>query len=348
MGMLHTREEIIFLMRGFFALPIITKLGKTGIIDQMLKGEFGIRDIEHVKNIEIFQYVVSYLVQIGLLKSSPINQDKYSVTELGGKVLSRYGSFVLLHSYRTFMDNFESMLFDDKVEIPKCDRLENVIGSGLTNGRKFFPESLKMLENKNINTIIDVGCGDGYFLSRVIEKFNSINVVPIDLSKTAIDQSVKNINSLNANCNVCPIQSDAFDVELWSYELLKHYGKLNKEVVISVWYVVHELSEGRIDRVVKFFKKIHENLPYAQLIIGEITRIDDELLSLNRYQSLMPEFQFFHDVSKQGVLTWKDYQKVLKSIPYTVSNIKVFDPILDCDKVIPTAFIWHLKPMDKL
>jgi len=344
--MLHTREEIIFLMRGFFALPIIAKLGKKGILDQMLKGEFRLEDIEDIGNIEIFQYVVSYLVQVGLLKSSSSDQGSYCVTRLGEKVLSRYGSFVLLHSYHTFMEDFETMLFDNKGDIPKCDRLENVIGSGLTNGRKFFPEALKMLKDTNIETIVDIGCGDGNFLSKIIQGFDVANVVPVDLSQIALDQTVDNINSLTADCDLCPIRSDAFDVELWSSKLLNNYGgKINNEIVISVWYVVHELSQGRIDRVVEFFNKIYKYLPEAQLVIGEIARVEDKLLSYNRHRSLMPEFQFFHDVSKQGVLTWEEYQEVLNNIPYKVRNIKLFDPLLNDDKVVPTAFIWHLEPI---
>jgi SAM-dependent methyltransferase len=344
--MLQTREEIIFLMRGFFALPIIAKLGKKGILTQILKGEFGIHDIENIGNVDVFKHVVSYLVQIGLLKKSLNGLDKYCVTRLGEKILSRYGSFVLLHSYHTFMDDFESMLFDNGGSIPNCDRLENVIGSGLTNGRKFFPEALRMLEKTEIGTIIDIGCGDGYFLSKIIDNFDVVDVVPVDLSQIALDQSVKNLNSLTANCNICPILSDAFDVELWSSKLLNHYSKTNKEIIISVWYVVHELSQRNVDRVVEFFNKIYKYMPKAQLIIGEITRIDDKLLSRNRYQSLMPEFQFFHDVSGQGILTWEEYQKVLDNIPYSVSDLKMFDPILDGDQVVPTSFIWHLKPLE--
>jgi SAM-dependent methyltransferase len=343
--MLDTREEIIFLMRGFFALPIIAKLGKAGVIKQILNGEFRLQDIDNIENPEMFRYVVSYLIQVGLLKTSSKNKDYYIATQLGEKILSRYGSFILLHSYHTFMDEFDSMLFDKNHVIPCCDRLDNVIGSGLTNGRKFFPKALKMLEGVNIGTIVDIGCGDGYFLSNIINSFNSANIVAVDLSEIALDKTVENLNSLERVGDICPIKSDAFNVEFWSSAIQKHYSELNNEVIISVWYVVHELSQGSVDRVVEFFNAIYKYLPSAQLIIGEIVRIDDRLLSYNRSVSLMPEFQFFHDVSKQGILTWGEYQEVLEKIPYEVSNIEIFDPILDHDKVIPTSFIWHLAPI---
>ena len=139
MTTLNTREEILFLLRGFFATPILTTLGKSGVIDQFLKGKFRLQDLKPVKNDEVFLYIVKYLVQIGLLRILDSDNEYYETTILGKKILSRYGSFVLLHSYSSFMDNLDSMLFDNNASVPQCDRLENVIGSGLTNGRKFFP-----------------------------------------------------------------------------------------------------------------------------------------------------------------------------------------------------------------
>ncbi|MBT6439834.1 MAG: class I SAM-dependent methyltransferase [Flavobacteriales bacterium] len=343
MSILNTREEILFLLRGFFATPIITVLGKSGVIDQMLKGEFRLQDIKSVENVEIFEYTIKYLVQIGLLRSGR-KSEYYEMTILGEKILSRYGSFVLLHSYRSFMDNLDSMLFDKNSQIPKCDRLENVIGSGLTNGRKFFPEAIKMLDCIELGTIVDIGCGDGYFLSKVIEKFPEVDVVASDLSEIAINQTVLNLNAIDNSLNITTILGDAYDVKKWSAELLNKNTNIKEEIVISIWYVVHEVSQGKPERIIEFFKEIYKFLPKAQLIIGEITRINDKLLSRNRYHSLMPEFQFFHDISKQGVLSWEEYQLILKNIPYSLKAEKLFDPILDDVKVIPTGFIWHLSP----
>ena len=201
-----------------------------------------------------------------------------------------------------------------------------------------------MLDCIELGTIVDIGCGDGYFLSKVIEKFPEVDVVASDLSEIAIDQTVLNLDAIDNSLDITTILEDAYDVKKWSAELLNKNSDIKEEIVISIWYVLHEVSQGKTDRVVKFLKEIYEFLPKAQLIIGEITRVDDELLSRNRYHSLLPEFQFFHDISKQGILSWEEYQLILKDIPYSLKAEKLFDPILDDVEVIPTSFIWHLSP----
>ncbi|WP_269611066.1 hypothetical protein [Prochlorococcus marinus] len=36
--MLNPREELVFLLRGFFATPLLTALGEKGILDSFVEG----------------------------------------------------------------------------------------------------------------------------------------------------------------------------------------------------------------------------------------------------------------------------------------------------------------------
>ena len=60
----------------------------------------------------------------------------------------------------------------DKNLISKCDRLENVIGSGKVHGRKFFQKGISRISKifGEINTHVDIGCGDGQYLSLLNNK----------------------------------------------------------------------------------------------------------------------------------------------------------------------------------
>jgi hypothetical protein len=346
MTKLNTREEIIFLIRGFFSNPILTSLGKAGILDQFIEGEFRLKDFKLIKNPEVFSYIVKYLAQIGLLSASNSEVDSYSATPLGKKIFARYGTFVLLHSYKSFMDDVDSLLFDENTPTPKCDRLENVIGSGLTHGSRYFPVALKMLDKTKLGTMIDMGCGDGFFLSSVVERFPGVDIVASDFSQIALDQTVLNVNKVDNSINITTILSDLYNVEKWASEFLEKNKQVKENIAISIWYVIHEISQGSVERVINLFNNIHKFLPKAQLIIGEITRIDDELLAENRLLSVMPEFQFFHDISGQGILKWSEYQTILEKIPYTLTAEQIFDPLSSDTGEIPTGFIWHLVPND--
>lgn len=344
MNNLNPREEIVFLMRGFFSCPILTTLGKSGILDRFVKGPFRIQDISGIENYGVFSTVLNYLINVGLLKRKEApDSTVYEPTELGKKVFTRYGSFVLLHSYRSFMVELESLLFEKNESRPRCDRLENVIGSGLTNGRKFFPKALNMLKNLDVQTIADIGCGDGDFLTRVLDLFPQAEVIASDISDISIKQTLANLHRRYPQTHIESVLTDAFKVENWA-SLLADKAKQNKgDIIASMWYLIHEISHRNEDRIVDFLYRIHQLCPRAQLIIGEITRIDEALLSKHRYSSIMPEILFFHDVSGQGVLSWEQYQSIRQRIPYDICGEALFDLIEDGDKKIPTGFVWHLK-----
>ena len=102
--------------------------------------------------------------------ASLTNASKNSVTFLGKKILSRSGSFHLIHSYAPFINNLEEILKSKTKKNIQCDRNENILGSGLTNGRKFFPKALELIKDDDFDIVADIGCGNGDFLSKTISK----------------------------------------------------------------------------------------------------------------------------------------------------------------------------------
>ena len=81
------------------------------------------------------------LCLFGLPENVCEKNNQFYATTLGKKILKRIGSFHLLNSYGPFINNIERLLKLNSTNSISCDRKENVIGSGLTNGRKFFPKS---------------------------------------------------------------------------------------------------------------------------------------------------------------------------------------------------------------
>ena len=56
----------------------------------------------------------------------------------------------------------------------------------------------------------------------------------------------------------------------------------------------------------------------------------------------MPEYLFFHKVSGQGILSWKQYKSLLVDCPYSLEYEWKFDD--ENKRKIPSAFVWILKP----
>lgn len=344
MANLNPREEIVSLMRGFFACPLITALGKRGVFSRFLDGPFTANDFPQIVDRELFEYVLTYLESIGLLSKDNEKSNIYTATDLGTKIFKRYGSFVLLHSYRDLIEHMDSLLFEESSQKPECDRLDNVIGSGLTNGRKFFPKAIEMLKTMDLRVIADIACGDGDFLGRVIQEFPDIDVIASDLSQISVEQTMKNLSKRYPRTPIEPIQTDALYVPSWARSVEKHHEEAGGHVVISMWYLVHEISRHDVTLVAEFFQNIRKTCPDAHLIVGEIVNIPPGILARNRHGSIMPEFLLFHDISGQGVLTWKQFQELLEMIPYTLEHEAKFDMVQTSEGESPTGIVWHLAP----
>ena len=115
--MLNPREELVFLLRGFFATPLLTALGKKGILDGFAKGKVDLANFVDDSNIDFLEHSFVYLQSLGLLKRSTESSTTFISTDLGNKVFKRFGSFVLLYSYRDLISDIDKLLFDDNINL---------------------------------------------------------------------------------------------------------------------------------------------------------------------------------------------------------------------------------------
>lgn len=342
---INPRSEIISLLRGFFSLPVITTLNKLGVVDILLnKKNVIIKDFKKIKNKIFLESILSYLESLGILKTHKRNKIKiYKVTNLGSKILKRVGSFHLLNSYSPFINNLNNFLINQNNTNITCNRTENVIGSGLTNGRKFFPKAHEFFEKNEFNIIADIGCGNGDYLDKSIKYFNNSKYFASDISDFAIKETKKNLTYKHPQIKVKYCKSDAFNVKKWATSLNKLSKSTDDKILISMWYIVHEISKNSKERIVSFLKNIKKYCPKAEIIIGEIIKVDNQVLSQNKDISILPEFLFFHEISKQGVLSINDFKYIKKKMPYKLANMHNFDNVIYKNKKIPSAIIWHLK-----
>jgi len=346
MTALNPREEIVSLLRGYFTCPLISFLGKRGILDKMIDREFKSSDFTEIINNDMFVKILMYFESIGIIQRGR-GEDIFCATEIGNKIFKRYGSFCLLHSYGSFLNLLEKVLFDKEyTEQPRVDRVENVVGSGQINNRKYFSHALDMIRGNAMPlTLIDVGCGNGTFIKSVLKHASDCQVIGVDISRQALEEAEKNIRAEHKNAALKTILSDGREVSRWLGEGMDaHKSKKTKSLVITMWYLIHEISQKKSAEVVDFLNEIYAIAPRAEIVIGEITSVSADILAFNKNESIMPEFLFFHGISGQGVLTWEEYQNILSRVPYTLKAEKLFDMMAYGEKSIPSGFIWQLTP----
>ena len=59
----------------------------------------------------------------------------------------------------------------------------------------------------------------------------------------------------------------------------------------------------------------------------------------------MPEYLLFHDFSNQGILSFFDYEEILKKTGYKIKKEWLFDQnsASESEKAEPSTFVWVLE-----
>jgi SAM-dependent methyltransferase len=335
MALLNPRQEIVSLLRGWFACPVISCLGEMGVLNRMAQSPFSLDDFPQVANRAGLAAIFEYLISLGVLARCADGENRYQASPLGAKVFQRYGAFCLLHSYRDYFDRLPALL-NGAGPSATVNRLRNVIGSGQLHAKKFFPTALNFLGERSCDAVVDVGCGDGQFLLATLKAHPNTSAVAVDSSAIAVQTTLERLQTEFPNRSVRGEVANGFEVEAWSQALSSN----TKTAVVTLWFVVHEFSDGQPERVIEFFRRLRACCPNAEVIVGEIVNVPAELLADSRDDSIMPEFLLFHSLSGQGVLSWEQHQQVLAGIPYKLVNEQRFDVV----ESIPSSFIWHLQP----
>jgi 2-ketoarginine methyltransferase len=334
------RGSVISLLRGFFSSPTIAALAELGMIERMLAGPFHVEDFPIAADKRVLSSVFLYLHSLNLLKEMP--EGSYELTGEGRTALKRSGAFLLLFSYRRYFENLADILTGDSKAIT-VDRRHNVLGSGSLHSKKFFPAVWQMFNAAHPSALIDVGCGDGQFLTDACSEWPDVSIAAVDLSPIAVDTTLKQLEKFGRK-NVVGIVQSGVKVADWVAQLPEAL-KAGSPLALSMWFVVHEFSGGDPETVIRFFHEVRSALPTADIILGEINALSPELLAEHHESSIMPELLFFHELSRQGVLKWETWHHILNEIPYSLIGERQFDLVGEVgEQITPSSFVWHLRP----
>ena len=336
----QARGSLISLLRGFFSCPAIAALAELGLVKRMLAGPFHIQDFPQAVDKRTLASVFRYLHSLNLVEALP--EANYQLTAEGRTALKRNGAFLLLFSYRSYFQNLAGLL-SGQPAAATVDRRLNVLGSGALHTNKFFPAVWEMFSSAPPAALIDVGCGDGKFLTNACAQWPGIAVAAVDLSAISVETTLKRLEGSGYSSVAGIVQSGA-NVADWIAHLPATL-KARTPLTLSMWFVVHEFSDGETQTVIQFFQNLRAALPTAEIILGEITAVPPELLARYHDTSIMPEFLLFHELSRQGVLSWKMWHEILEEIPYTLAHERLFDLVGEtAQESVPSSFVWHLRP----
>ena len=138
----------------------------------------------------------------------------------------------------------------------------------------------------------------------------------------------------------CSVANGA-DVATWGQAV----PTTSHRMIITAWFVLHEFCEGSVDLARKFLCAVHSRFPDAEVLLGELVRAGTDVLAQEHARSVLPEFELFHALSGQGLLTWEQLCRLRPIIPYRVQNERLIDTVRTrAGKAVPANLIWHLLP----
>lgn len=339
------KKDITSHIRGFFVTHLISFLGENNILSEILKKRvFELNTFKKTKNKEKLQNIFKYLSRIGYLKEITKNK-KYELTKNGEELFLRSASFYVPYSYNKYMSEL-NLLVKNKNYFPTVNRKLNILGSGKTHKRYFLP-AISYLKNKLLPTsVIDIGLGNGDFVIELCKNLKLNKIVGIDFSRTSINEAKRSINKQIKNTKkklfIC---DDGANIKNWGKKVKKFLN--NEKIVITMWFLIHEISNSEKIKIQNFLKNIYSSFPKAQLIICELVNLPTKALNENKDFSVIPEYLFFHDLSNQGVMSWNDLRDIFRKSPYKVSRHYTFDEINFEKRIIPSTVVSILEPKKK-
>jgi len=334
------RKEIVELFRGFYFVPIFLNLHKLKILDKFSQNSFTDLKRLRINNTLFLKKILDYLVRLDLFEKK---NEKYKLTRSGFSLRKRMGTMYILNSYRKIFDNFEFNLKNKVLNSSWCDRKDNIIGSGLIHTRKFFEPSLNLINLKKVNNLLDIGCGDGAFLNVVKKNNHSINILGCDLSSESVKQTKLKL-SLSQKKKKNIFKCNGNDILQIKEKLLKAKVELDENSIISMWFLLHEISNNSSLTIVKYLKQIKKNFPKTPILIGEISKLNNQTIKNQKSLSIMPEFYLFHELSGQGLLSEKQFLQIFKDASYKLKKISRTDNLDLRKNNISSNFICLIEP----
>ncbi len=327
---MHVKNEIVAIARGYYALPILISLARSGITDRLLEGGVDLEQLSgNRRNLKI---VFDYLCNLGWLKA---DGSHYQPTRAGISVLRRSGAFGILYSYRPYIANLDQLLFDDEAKV-QVYRDENVVGSGAAHVRKYFSRVSDSIRESGARYILDIGCGDGTFLNHCRGLRPDLGLIGVDYSERALEVTRANVPE-----DAVLFQGNVSEPEVTLAKLGRR-GIDPAEILVSVWFIFHEVLGMEGIDLVRMLRGYRQLSPEHGLIIGEIFDIPRRVLAEHHNDTAIPEFNLFHDLSGQKLFTLEAWQQAIAESGFAVEQFIGLDELPWQDDVYYGSAIWYL------
>lgn len=137
---------------------------------------------------------------------------------------------------------------------------------------------IEIIDSIQPKTMIDAGCGEGYYTNEIKKALPNTNIIGIDLSKTAVDEACKGKTSVQY------VVSSVFDMPIKSD---------NVDLVISIFAPIKEQENYRILKQNGYFLKVEPGPKHLyqlkQVLYADVYENEEQAVIYENFQLVKEE-----------------------------------------------------------
>lgn len=314
-------------IRGHVATRCFWSLLQCGLWDEVQKT--GWVDIthfarEHDIQVSALHAVCKYLDGIGWVRlDSGILRIERTVQTL---LEEPRGLYELGYAYEPIMNNLDDLLSGKKEFGKDVQRRTDWVGIGSGRLSQQLPYLVlgDLVARYGGNRVLDLGCGDGAFVIWMLQRIGGLQAVGLDLDAPTVNLARRQVTAIGLADRAKLVCGDMFDL-VKADGLTKAMPELEKIDTITVCDTFHEyLWEGQ-QPVVEFLRAIKRKYPEITIVMGDFCVQDDAWLRKHPIASL--EHHLWHDLTRQRLISEKQWRDIFQQAGFHVAEANVFDII---------------------
>ena len=321
---------ITALLHGFYAVPGITLLAEIGLIQRWLSGDrvdVAAFCLEHELDYTFIRTWCEYFRLYGYLD---LDDDRYAATAHGQTILHRWPQVMLNCAYHPLTADLVPLARREKQYGYGKDVYRNMYfdakGSGSMGAILSFPQIADYMQAQGHTCLLDLGCGDGTFLTTACKRIPGLRAIGLDQSDIALAEAEKNFarNGLAGRGQF--IQGDiATPDQAFSNPVLR------QAQVATVMQILQEITWESTEPVLEFLASFRRHLPDVALAVTEFYQLTPEEMRVY-LPAGVAESALHHDLSNQRLLRREHWLAL-----YEQAGFRVVDSIahLQAPSVLP-------------
>ena len=312
------------------ALNILCTLEKSGVLDELRKNKNGISAVLIAKQLSLKVSVLEPLCDFLVINAPEILQKQNKNYILGDvfNTTPMQNNLYFTLAYEPVLTHLTELL-NGEMSYGK-EILRN--GKYLSRSSALYNSAawdavIDFLRKVEINTVVDLGCGTGDFLTRIQESFPRMNGIGIEIDTEVVDLANKILTEKKLEQQISVTKGDIAHPKVWKDDILKRVEPERTMFVgVTVW---HEFLNKGEEYLCNILSQYRSYFPGSLFVIVEYNGVSfEDFKNLpESFRESASVYQLVHPLTLQGLpQTPQTWQTILTKSGVTIQDTFSVNP----------------------